>query len=282
MLARRKRERDEEEAMITIVDIHNSINPVFSTLQTGPVVHPKDRPIVSDSGATRHMFADKDLFSDYSECKNHFVRVADGKVLPVLGVGSVGPLQRVLHVPGIVYHLTSESELDREGKWCITGRGVKTFYNPTSGGKANRGSVFLVAKLSEKGLYMVNPMHLNMSNTNYNYGCYDALASKTEAIDLLHKTLGHVSVDRLQDIVKTGQCSWSHESPPVNFRKYSSPCVACSLAKSKRRSHVKRIRIPTEPGSLVYVDVWGPNETSSLLNANVYTIGFIDATSKRA
>ena len=92
----------------------------------------------------------------------------------------------------------------------------------------------------------------------------------------------HINVDLLQDLAQTGKVNWTHESPPVNFRKYANPCIACELAKSKRQSHVKKIRVPLEPGSLFYVDVWGPCDTTSLINENVYTIGFIDAATKRA
>ena len=101
-------------------------------------------------------------------------------------------------------------------------------------------------------------------------------------MDLLHKTLGHVSVKRLQDWVSTGQVKWTHESPPVNFVKYSSPGGACSIAKSRRAAHTKTIKTPMEPGQLIYVDVWGPSEVASLLSENVYIICFIDAAKKRA
>ena len=45
---------------------------------------------------------------------------------------------------------------------------------------------------------------------------------------------------------------------------------------------MKRIRVPITPGSLIYVDVWGPCDTISLINESVYTIGFIDAATKKA
>jgi hypothetical protein len=83
-------------------------------------------------------------------------------------------------------------------------------------------------------------------------------------------------------MISIGRVEWNHESNPVNLRRYSSPCVACALAKSKRQSHTGRIRVPLQPGSMFYVDVWGPCEVASLLNENVYTIGFIDAATKRA
>ena len=83
-------------------------------------------------------------------------------------------------------------------------------------------------------------------------------------------------------MIKTGRITWNHETPPVNLKKYADPCVACAMAKSKRVPHTKRIRVPLEPGSLIYVDVWGPCEVMSLLNENIYTIGFIDAATTRA
>jgi hypothetical protein len=197
----------------------------------------------------------------------------------VHGIGTVGTLKNVLHVPDIVLCLVSEPQLDREDKTCITRKGVKTFYENTTESDAK---VFLVANLSPKGLYVVNPTYLSLPNSSYNYACYDALASKAEAIDLLHRTVGHLSLDRLQDSIATGHVKWNHDTTPVNFRKIANPCSSCGLAKSKRSSHTGTLRVPTQPGALVYIDVWGPNETPSLLNENKYTIGIIDATSKRA
>ena len=268
---------------VVVFDCNSKFDAFKDHSGTGNVPRPfGDKDIVSDSGATKHMFHDRDQFSSYRDTENHFVRVAEGTLVPVLGMGDVGPLKGVLHVPSLVYDLVSESCLDRDGKWCITGDGVKTFYERTPGGRPDYAAVFLVARLCHTDMYIVNPMYLGMSNNKYNYKCYDALASKTEALDLLHKVLGHISIDRIQELVKSGHVAWNHESPPVNFRKFSSPCIACALAKSKRQSHVKRIRVPITPGSLIYVDVWGPCDTISLINESVYTIGFIDAATKKA
>ena len=268
---------------ITIFDCNSKFDAFKDHSGTGRVPGPfGTKDIVADSGATRHMFHDRSQFSTYGDTSNHFVRVADGTLVPVLGIGNVGPLRDVLHVPSLVYDLVSESCLDREGKWSITGDSVKTFYERTADGQPDYASVFLVARLSNTDMYIVNPMYLGMANDKYNYKCYDVLASKTEAIDLLHKVLGHISIDRIQDLVKSGHVIWNHESPPVNLRKYSSPCVACALAKSKRKAHTGRITTPITAGSLIYVDVWGPCDTVSLLNENVYTIGFIDAATKKA
>jgi hypothetical protein len=49
------------------------------------------KKIVSDGGATRHMFHCRKRFRNYRECSNMVVRIADGKTVPILGVGEVGP-----------------------------------------------------------------------------------------------------------------------------------------------------------------------------------------------
>ena len=101
-------------------------------------------------------------------------------------------------------------------------------------------------------------------------------------MELLHKTLGHICVDRVRDMIKSKHIQWNHELPTTRMKKHSSPCIVCALSKSKRKSHTGRLRVPLEPGSLTYVDVWGPSEVPSMTNENIYTIGFIDAATKRA
>ena len=57
-------------------------------------------------------------------------------------------------------------------------------------------------------------------------------------------------------MIQVGMSDWTHESNPVNLKRYLSPCIACALAKTKRQSHTGRIRIPLESSSLLYADVW--------------------------
>ena len=80
-------------------------------------------------------------------------------------------------------------------------------------------------------------MHLNQENPRNDYCAYNALLSKSEAIDQLHKTLGHINVDRTQDMIRLGMFARKHESNPVNLRRHSSPSIAYALAKSKGQSH---------------------------------------------
>ena len=138
----------------------------------------------------------------------------------------------------------SPSALDKAGKWCVNGEGKKTFYNKELKHGKEHGSVFLVALLGKSDLYIVNPMYLNLPNYRYNYREYDALATKAEAFDLLHKIMGHISWDRLAQMVQSGHIDWKEADKPVyKLRKMSHPCAVCSMAKAKRVPHKGHIKV---------------------------------------
>ena len=269
--------RSVEHAMPSVINIHNScVDPISGVrrqhaLQTSDTE--TDRMIISDSGATKPMFSDISVFTNYRPVTSVSVRMAGGALERVLGVGDVGPLKEVLHVPNLVFDLVSEPMLARQGMRGEFQDDWKTIRHPD-------GRLFLVAHLNSMNLYEVNPMYLGLRNPRYNYTQYEAHASKVEAIDLLHRTWGHISLDRIQAGVQSGHINWDHKALPVNFRKLSSPCVVCALCKSKRRPFAGPLRPVTEPGAHFYMDVWGPAETPSLIDQNIYMVGFIDAATK--
>ena len=267
----------EYVAVNTVINLRNIVrDPVVRDPVSG-VFHALSvndhRMIISDSGATKSMFSDSSVFRNYRRVKGISVRMAGGALEQVIGMGDVGPLKDVLHVPNLVFDLVSEPMLARQGMqgaWADDWKTIRT----------REGRLFLVAHLNAHNLYEVNPMYLGLRNPAYNYECYEANASKVEAVDLLHRTWGHISLDRLQAGINSRHINWSHPSLPVNFRKIGSQCVVCALGKSKRRMFSRPLRHVSVPGSHFYMDVWGPAECPSLLYHNVYMIGFIDAATK--
>jgi hypothetical protein len=69
------------------------------------------RSIIADSGATKSMFSDSSLFTNYRRVTGISVRMAGGALEQVIGMGDVGPLKDVLHVPNLVFDLVSEPML---------------------------------------------------------------------------------------------------------------------------------------------------------------------------
>ena len=156
-----------EACVVDGEDIHPRHNPLPSTAVSSKsepssakrrrhlvrVERQLHRRIISDSGASKHMFSDRSMFTDYVECSNVFVRVAEGSSAKVLGTGSVGPLKNVLHVQGLVFDLVSEPALARagmSGTWAGVSRVVKY----------PDGKTFLEATLADDDLYEVNPLYL--------------------------------------------------------------------------------------------------------------------------
>ena len=262
---------DHALVLSTIIDINNrndpfDINAVAAAVEIGTL-------IISDSGASRHMFRNVEVFCNYKHVTGMSVRMAEGAVEPVLGIGNVGPLVDVLHVAKLVYNLVSEPALARQGmsgNW----KGLFKSVHDVSGG------LFYRATLSDKNLYEINPMYFGLDNPNYNYECYDALATKAEATDLLHRTYGHIDLDRLEVMIRDGYIQWNHDSTPIRLKKCTAPCVVCALGKSKRRSFSNPFRRVTVPGEHWFMDVWGPAETPALITQHTYAVGFIDAATK--
>ena len=94
------------------------------------------------------------------------------------------------------------------------------------------------------------------------------MLTKVEAVDLLHRILGHVAVQRIEEAINTGHVEWCHESRPGRFKKQSDLCVVCQLAKSKRRTFSSSQPVITVPGQHWDLDVWGPDETPPILHMN--------------
>ena len=267
----------EYAAVNTVISLRNIVrDPVVRDSVSGvnyALSVSSHRSIIADSGATKSMFSDSSLFTNYRRVTGISVRMAGGALEQVIGMGDVGPLKDVLHVPNLVFDLESEPMLAKQGmrgEWADNWKTIRT----------RDGELFLVAHLNSHNLYEVNPMYLGLRNPAYNYECYEAHASKVEAIDLLHRTWGHISLDRLQAGINSRHIHWSHPSLPVNFRKLGSQCVVCALGKSKRRTFAGPIHTVSVPASHFYMDVWGPAECPSLVYLNVYMIGFIDAATK--
>ena len=231
----------------------------------------KMRLIISDGGASKSMFADRSLFTNYRETTNSFVKMADGTMCRVLGIGDVGKLKDVLHVENLVFDLVSESWCDLMGMTGTWKKGIRTVYDTD-------GSIFYSAYL-EDGLYVVNPALLGIEHPKYTDDIDLCLASKAQVVNELHETFGHIDKDRIQRGIASGHIPWLHDAKPSNLKKCSDKCIVCQLAKSQRRSFTQPLRPVLTRGQHTYLDLYGPVDTPSLIYGNTYVAGFIDAYS---
>jgi hypothetical protein len=259
-----------------ILELNNKVNPLAQCHHRRGRTSKRKfkqrmRIIISDGGATSSMFTDRSLFTHYRECKNTYVKMAEGTMCEVKGIGNVGKLTDVLHVEGLVFDLVSESWCDKQGMQGHWGGGVR-YVEDTD------GSIFYTAYL-EEGLYIVNPVLLGIEDSKYADQEDFCLASKAEVSNTLHQRLCHINEKRTENGIASGHIPWLHDSSPTNLKKCSDPCVVCQLAKSQRRQFNKPLHPVYVPGQHTYLDLYGPLECESLIDGSLYCAGFIDVYS---
>ena len=88
-----------------------------------------------------------------------------------------------------MYDLISESQLNKEGK-----------YLECHGGSRD-GPVLCRAHINVGGLYVMDPQYMDIDDYEYDLAPFIALQTKAEAIDILHNVLGHIHVERIQEMV---------------------------------------------------------------------------------
>ena len=62
------------------------------------------------------------------------------------------------------------------------------------------GKGYPEATLADDDLYEVNPKYLRLFIDDANSVTYNVMLTNTEAVQLLHRTLGHVAVQRIEDL----------------------------------------------------------------------------------
>ncbi|KAF3650354.1 putative phosphoserine aminotransferase, chloroplastic-like [Capsicum annuum] len=144
-----------------------------------------------DSGATRHVCANKELFSSFAPAQaEEMLYMANSTTAKVEGTGKIClkmisgkvlTLNNVLYVPELCRNLISISLLDKNGFKCV----------PVSEKiVVSKGEIYVGKGYLTEGLYKMNVMTVEMnksSNSSY----------LLESYDLWHESLGHVNYKTL-------------------------------------------------------------------------------------
>lgn len=197
-----------------------------------------------DSGATRHICSDKEMFSSYTPISGRKLFMANNETSPVVGLGRVVlkmtsgkelTLVDVLHVPDVNKNLISGSLLDKAG-----------FRLVYEGGKIvmSKNGQFVGKGYLERGLYKMNVMTVNrkidinkVANSSYLIECSN----------LWHDRLGHVNYNTLRKLVNL-------ELIPkfkIDSHKRCEICVEAKMAKAPFHSLERK----TTPLELIHTDI---------------------------
>ncbi|PHT39250.1 hypothetical protein CQW23_22823 [Capsicum baccatum] len=144
-----------------------------------------------DSGATRHVCANKELFLLFAPTQvEEMIYMANSATAKVEGVGKVSlkmtsgkvlTLNSVLYVPELRRNLISVSHLDKNGFKYVTVSGKIVI---------SKGEVYVGKGYLTEGLYKMNVMNVEINkNSNSAY--------LLEFYNLWHERLGHVNYKTL-------------------------------------------------------------------------------------
>nr|KYP45103.1 Retrovirus-related Pol polyprotein from transposon TNT 1-94 [Cajanus cajan] len=212
-------------------------------------------PWVLDSGASDHLTGNVSLFHSLSSPKtSHHITLVDGSKVQATGIGQISPtpslpLKSVLLVPGCPFNLISISKLTRSLNCAITFTSDSFLIQDRSTGQT------IGVGYESHGLYYLQ------SSTS-------TICASVESPSLIHRRLGHPSLNKLKKMV------------PHLSRLESLECESCQLGKHVRTSFPKSIKSrAVSPFDVIHSDVWGPSRVPSLLGHRYY-VTFIDDFSR--
>jgi transposase InsO family protein len=260
------------------------------------------REWVVDSGATHHVTAERDLFSQYREYASEAgcsLRFADGNSAPIEGRGQIplvftwpsgrqvtGVLNDVLHVPKCKHNLFSVLSA------CKNGASVHFDRNNVK--VVNEGIIIAEGQHEpSRNLWILDPVYPfpvaqhGQSGIEAMIGVQDTVETSGEpeaheAVSpevLWHRRYGHLSYNNLAKL-KTGGMVDGINVPGQVFKAASRQfCEPCVLAKQIRSEFPASTTKSERRLQLVHMDVMGPVEPATA-GGRRYVATFLDDFSK--
>ena len=242
-----------------MVEIDDTIVVVIS--QANMVTNSKNW--VVDSGATRHICANRDVFTSYSLVGNdekvvylgdsHTAQVlGKGKIMLKLTSGKTLTLSDVLHVPNIKANLVSIALLGKVG--------VKVSFE-SDRIVMTKNNIFVGKGFCNQGLFVLNISKVINGNAS----------SFAYLVDSWHTRLGHVSSGYIKKIQTLGL---------INNIEYSglSICQICATSKKTKKTCCSVTR-ETKLLELIHSDLGDLKQTMTRGGKKFY-VTFIDDDSR--
>ena len=223
-----------------------------------------------DSGASRHMSPNRKQFVTYREIPARPITAANNKVFHAIGMGDLQInvpngkkstevlLKNALHAPDLALTVVSI------GRIAKAGYTVQFAEDSCTIKKGDDGPIIGQIPVGANGLFKVEHAF--------------AIDTSVEPVDILtlHRRLGHISVDAIRTLVRTGSITGIQlidDLPPFT-------CDSCEYAKTTRKPIRKEReeKLARKFGDEVHTDVWGPSPTLSLGGRRYYVTFTDDCT----
>ncbi|GJY97683.1 retrovirus-related pol polyprotein from transposon TNT 1-94 [Tanacetum coccineum] len=217
---------------------------------------------IQDSGCTRHMTGNKDLFSSYKPIDGGNVLFGSNTKSKIIGKGTIShnslTINDVSHVENLSFNLLSIGQIcDKKCNVLFSETGSKIIKNGITLGKGIR----------KNGLYI-----MKMGNSPKDVLC---LTSIDDTSTLWHRRLGHANMRLIQSLSSK---ELVRNLPKLNFEKHF--CDACNVGKQVHESHKAKNMVSTSKClELLHMDLFGPSAVQSN-GGNFYTLVIVDDYSR--
>ena len=270
---------------------------------------------VIDSGATFHCCNDRAAFTEYRKV-NHCVQIPNGKHIRVHGIGTVGSLRNVNHIPDFMVNLLSVQQLVSDG-YTVTflpdktvvmtderndskkigafdnamyrlGHHMSKAEKEVQSVNASSSSQHVIATLTsdERTSMQEEAEHEMTSEPTKHEATHstprDRSARHTIQVpysELQHNRWGHAYILKIQLAQKNELIKgFTHPISPIRF------CDACARAKlhyttPKRTPGLGNVQKPTEKFEKIVADIKGPFPRG--INGIRYYVLYIDYVTRK-
>ncbi|KAA0025813.1 Beta-galactosidase [Cucumis melo var. makuwa] len=218
-----------------------------------PTASQTSSPTLSVIAQSDHLTGFSEHFVSYTPyAGNEKIWIADGSLALIAGKGQIVifdgfSLQNVLHVPKLSYNLLSISKITRELHCKATFLPKSICFQDL-----NSGRTIGTARHSG-GLYILND---NTSGSSISTTSLLSSYFSTSEHDFMlwHFRLGHPNFTYMKYL-------FPHLFPKIDVSSLS--CDVCIRAKQHRVSFPSQPYKPTQPFTLIHIDVWGPSKVTT-------------------
>ncbi|GKB18688.1 retrovirus-related pol polyprotein from transposon TNT 1-94 [Tanacetum coccineum] len=217
---------------------------------------------IKDSGCSRHMTGNKDLFSTYEAINGGNVVFGSNTKSKIIGKGTIThnslTIHDVSHVENLSFNLLSIGQ--------ICDKKCKVLFSET-GSEILKDDITIGRGIRKNGLYI---MKMGNSPKDSLY-----LTSMDDTSTLWHRRLGHANMRLIQSLSSK---ELVRNLPKLKFENQF--CDACNIGKQVHASHkAKNMVSTTKYLELLHMDLFGPSAVQSY-GGNFYTLVIVDDYSR--
>ncbi|GKA38569.1 retrovirus-related pol polyprotein from transposon TNT 1-94 [Tanacetum coccineum] len=252
----------KEEICLMAIDNNEVLSDTLYYSSSSLDIKLKPDEWIKDSGCSRHMAGNKDLFSSYKAINGVNVVFGSNNKSKIVRKGTITNnslnIHDVSHVENLSFNLLSIGQ--------ICDKKFKVLFSET-GSEILKDDITIGRGIRKNDLYI-----MKMGNSPKDSLC---LTSIDDTLTLWHRRLGHANMRLIQSLSSK---ELVRNLPKLKFENHF--CDACNIGKQVHTSHkAKNMVSTTKCLELLHMDLFGPSAVQSY-GGNFYTLVIVDDYSR--